>query len=41
MKQGRIVEIGTPYNLIEKNGIFTEMVQHTGKNATIITAKAL
>ena len=40
MKRGRIVELGTPYDLIQKNGLFTEMVQHTGKNASIITAKA-
>lgn len=40
MKRGRIVEIGTPFDLIQQNGLFTEMVQHTGKNAAIITAKA-
>ena len=31
MKQGQIVEIGTPFDLMEKNVLVTEKVQHTGK----------
>ena len=33
MKKGKIVEIGSPHYLIQQNGVFTEMVEHTGKNA--------
>ena len=33
MSRGRVKEIGTPYELIEKKGTFAEMVEHTGKNA--------
>ena len=33
MSGGRIVEIGSPHELIERNGMFTEMVNHTGRNA--------
>ena len=36
MDKGRIVEIGQPHELIEKKGLFAEMVEHTGKNAEII-----
>ena len=36
MDRGRIVECGSPYELILKNGLFAEMVQHTGRNADII-----
>lgn len=36
MDRGRIIEYGSPYELILKNGLFAEMVQHTGRNADII-----
>ena len=36
MDQGRIAEIGAPYELLMKGGMFAEMVQHTGRNAEII-----
>ena len=34
MDKGKIVESGSPYKLIQDNGIFAEMVQHTGRNAS-------
>lgn len=40
MQKGRIVEQGAPYELIKKEGIFLEMVNHTGKNAGLIISKA-
>ena len=40
MKQGRIEEQGSPWELIKAKGLFHEMVQHTGKSADIIIAKA-
>ena len=36
MKKGQIVETGAPHELIEKGGLFAEMVEHTGKNADTI-----
>ena len=36
MDRGRIVERGSPWQLIQKEGLFAEMVSHTGKNADII-----
>ena len=33
MDRGRIVETGSPYELLQRNGMFAEMVEHTGKNA--------
>lgn len=33
MNKGRIKEIGSPYQLLIKGGLFTDMVNHTGKNA--------
>jgi ATP-binding cassette subfamily C (CFTR/MRP) protein 4 len=33
MQRGKIMESGSPYELIQRNGIFTEMVNHTGRNA--------
>lgn len=33
MHRGRVVEIGEPYELILKGGTFSDMVNHTGKNA--------
>lgn len=38
--RGRIVECGSPYELLLKNGLFAEMVQHTGRNAEIIMKMA-
>jgi ABC-type multidrug transport system fused ATPase/permease subunit len=40
MHRGKIVESGAPHELIKREGIFYEMVQHTGKNAESIMAKA-
>jgi ATP-binding cassette subfamily C (CFTR/MRP) protein 4 len=40
MQRGRIVESGSPWELIQKQGMFYEMVSHTGKNAPLIIAKA-
>jgi hypothetical protein len=37
MDRGRIVEIGAPFELLNKErGLFAEMVSHTGRNAEII-----
>lgn len=36
MDKGNIIEIGPPYELINRNGVFAEMVNHTDKNAAII-----
>ncbi len=36
MDRGRIIEIGTPYELLLKKGTFAEMVEHTGRNEEII-----
>ena len=33
MSEGRIVEEGAPWKLIEKKGLFSDMVNNTGKNA--------
>lgn len=33
MDRGRIIEIGSPYELLIKGGTFSEMVDHTGKSA--------
>lgn len=33
MHRGRVMEIGAPYELILKGGMFCDMVNHTGKNA--------
>ena len=38
--KGRIVEEGAPYELIQANGIFREMVDNTGKNVENIVRKA-
>jgi ATP-binding cassette, subfamily C (CFTR/MRP), member 4 len=40
MQKGRIIESGAPWELIQKEGTFYEMVNHTGKNAPLIVAKA-
>jgi ABC-type multidrug transport system fused ATPase/permease subunit len=40
MQKGRIIEYGAPYELIQKEGTFYEMVNHTGKNAQLIINKA-
>ena len=36
MQKGRIVESGTPHELIEGKGLFSEMVENTGSNAEVI-----
>jgi ATP-binding cassette subfamily C (CFTR/MRP) protein 4 len=36
MDKGRIVECGSPFELLIKKGMFSEMVEHTGINAEII-----
>ena len=33
MRKGEIIEQGAPWELIERRGLFFEMVEHTGKNA--------
>jgi ATP-binding cassette, subfamily C (CFTR/MRP), member 4 len=40
MKGGRIVEQDHPWRLLEKRGLFYEVMQHTGKEAENITNKA-
>ena len=40
MHRGRIVEQGSPYELLERKGLFYDMVQHTGKHADLIRNKA-
>ena len=40
MSRGKIIEIGSPYQLIQSNGLFAEMVSHTGKNADLIKKMA-
>jgi ABC-type multidrug transport system ATPase subunit len=40
MRRGRIVEQGHPWRLLEKKGLFYEMVQHSGKHAEDIVAQA-
>ena len=40
MSKGRIVEDGMPWELLEKKGMFYEMVKHTKKNAESIIKKA-
>ena len=36
MDQGRIVEMGHPYVLLQQKGVFHEMVEHTGDNYKVI-----
>lgn len=36
MHSGKIVEAGAPFELLEKKGVFFDMVEHTGKNAELI-----
>ena len=33
MRKGEIIEQGAPWELIERRGLFFDMVEHTGKNA--------
>lgn len=40
MDSGRVVETGPPWELIERRGVFADMVEHTGKNAEVIRTKA-
>lgn len=40
MDRGQIVETGSPLELIEREGIFREMVEKTGTNAEIIKSIA-
>lgn len=40
MRRGRVVEEGSPYELVLKKGLFYDMVKHTGKNADVIIEKA-
>ena len=40
MKQGEIMEEGAPWSLIERRGLFFEMVENTGKNSEAIKRKA-
>jgi len=40
MADGRAAEFGSPYELIEKNGIFTDLVHATGEGAAVLIAMA-
>lgn len=40
MDKGMIAEIGSPYELLKKKGLFAEMVEHTGRNAEVIRKRA-
>lgn len=40
MQRGKIIEEGHPFELIQKQGVFYTMVQHTGKNSQLIIEKA-
>jgi energy-coupling factor transporter ATP-binding protein EcfA2 len=40
MADGRAAEIGLPYELIEKQGIFTDLVHATGEGAAVLIAMA-
>jgi len=40
MENGKAAEFGTPSELIENNGIFTELVNATGEGATALIAMA-
>lgn len=39
MEKGKVVEAGTPRELVAKKGLFWEMIEHTGANAHAIYAK--
>lgn len=40
MQKGAILEMGSPYELIQQRGSFYDMVNHTGKSAEIIISLA-
>lgn len=40
MRKGKVAEEGSPFELIEKKGLFYRMVQHVGKNAETIINRA-
>lgn len=40
MKRGRVVEQGSPHSLLQRDGLFADMVRHSGKNAENIISKA-
>ena len=40
MKRGKVAEQGAPWELLERRGLFFDMVQHTGKNAEAIINKS-
>jgi len=40
MERGKVIECGSPYELIQREGTFYEMVQNTGNNASLIVEKA-
>ena len=40
MSKGEVAEQGSPWELLQKKGMFYEMVHHTGKNAEKIIKKA-
>ena len=40
MNRGKIEEVGAPYELIERKGVFFEMVRNTGSSAEQIIEKS-
>jgi ATP-binding cassette subfamily C (CFTR/MRP) protein 4 len=40
MADGRAAEFGSPYELIEKNGVFTDLVYATGEGAAVLISMA-
>lgn len=40
MDKGQVVESGSPFELIQKGGLFCQMVKHTGSNAETIRSRA-
>jgi ABC-type multidrug transport system fused ATPase/permease subunit len=40
MAKGRLIEAGSPWELLQRKDAFFDMVSYTGKNAQVITTKA-
>ena len=39
MEKGKVVEVGSPWELVKRKGMFWEMIEHTGVNAASIYNK--